>query len=129
MRGARRRERRCTTQEHEQRRDHPSSDHCPGCEATHDSYRGVKTNYSSTEKIKEGSKIEESTDCQTIPEKIDLNSIKIPTHFEWTDGGNVVYITGNFSNWTQWFMMNKLNGNKFTLNLVNNFYMSVEILY
>jgi hypothetical protein len=43
VRGARRRERRCTTQEHEQRRDHPSSDHCPGCEATHDSYRGVKT--------------------------------------------------------------------------------------
>jgi len=82
------------------------------------SYKGIKTDDFSSSEIKEGSKRDESTECQTIPEKSNLKDFKIPTLFEWNDGGNVVYITGNFSNWTQWFMMNKIDKNKFQLNLV-----------
>lgn len=85
---------------------------------TNSSYRGVKTsaNCSANDLDKDG-KAEQTTDCQTIPDKIDLRNIKIPTAFEWKEGGNVVYITGSFSNWSQWFIMTKIN-NKFELNLV-----------
>ena len=34
---------------------------------------------------------------------------KIPMTFEWRDGGHVVYVTGSFSNWGQWFVMTKNN--------------------
>jgi hypothetical protein len=84
------------------------------------SYKGIKSdNFSLSDKKSKNSLRNQSTECQTIPEKLDLKDFKIPTLFEWNDGGNVVYITGNFSNWTQWFMMNKIDKNKFLLNLVN----------
>ncbi len=82
------------------------------------SYKGIKSDDFSSSGKKSPIR-NESTECQTIPEKLDLKDFKIPTSFEWNDGGNVVYITGNFSNWTQWFMMNKIDKNKFQLNLVN----------
>jgi len=33
--------------------------------------------------------------------KSEGNNNKFPTFFQWKDGGNEVYITGTFSNWTQ----------------------------
>ena len=47
------------------------------------------------------------------------SNIKIPTRFVWREGGNTVYVTGNFANWKQWFLMNKSfnNPNEFTLTL------------
>ncbi len=61
---------------------------------------------------------EETTECQTIPDsKIE---IKLPTTFEWKEGGSIVYITGSFSNWSQWFIMTRIN-NKFELVLVKKF--------
>jgi hypothetical protein len=90
---------------------------------TNSSYRGVKTTVeSSTNNLDKNmiNKEELTTECQTIPDKIDLKDIKIQTYFEWKDGGNIVHITGAFSNWSQWFIMNKIN-NKFELNLVNIF--------
>lgn len=84
------------------------------------SYKGIKSdNFSSSNKESKNSARNQSTECQTIPEKLDLKDFKIPTSFEWDDGGNIVYITGSFSNWTQWFIMNKIDKNKFQLNLVN----------
>ena len=82
------------------------------------SYRGVKTSaHCSANDLDKDVKAEQTTDCQTIPEKIDPKYVKIPTVFEWREGGNIVYITGSFSNWSQWFIMTKIN-NKFEICLV-----------
>jgi len=84
---------------------------------TTSSYKGVKTcGENSINELEKDLKEEETTECQTIPEnKIE---IKLPTLFEWKEGGSIVYITGSFSNWSQWFIMTKIN-NKFELILVN----------
>lgn len=43
--------------------------------------------------------------------------IKIPVFFEWDQGGNSVYVTGNFCNWQQFFLMKKEKNGTFYLNL------------
>jgi hypothetical protein len=47
--------------------------------------------------------------------KIDVN--KIPITFEWESGGNSVYLTGNFCNWEQFFLMEKKPNGKHTVTL------------
>lgn len=85
---------------------------------TNSSYKGVKTSVNCSENdLDKDVKGELTTECQTIPDKIDPKDIKIPTAFEWREGGNIVYITGSFSNWSQWFIMTKIN-NKFEISLV-----------
>jgi len=79
------------------------------------SYKGIKTNEVSSDTKTDVSKNE--TECQTIPENSDFKDLKIHTLFEWKEGGDNVYIVGDFSNWSNWHMMNKTN-NKFELNLV-----------
>jgi hypothetical protein len=79
---------------------------------TYSSYKGLKTENSENPPIKESS-IE--TNSNYNKEKEDL---KVQTHFEWKEGGNVVYVTGSFSNWSQWFVMNKTQNNIFDLTLV-----------
>lgn len=83
------------------------------------SYKGVKTTTgdNSNSDFEKDQKTEETSETITIQEKIDIKDIKIPTLFEWKEGGSIVYITGNFSNWSQRFMMTKSN-NKFELILV-----------
>lgn len=49
--------------------------------------------------------------------KIDNNN-KASIKFEWNEGGDIVYISGTFSNWTHWFLMEKKNKN-FEIFLVN----------
>ena len=41
----------------------------------------------------------------------------IPVIFEWEQGGNNVYVTGNFCNWKQFFLMVKEKDGKFKLNI------------
>lgn len=48
-----------------------------------------------------------------VSEKIE----KIPTTFEWDKGGNIVYVTGSFCNWKQYFLMKKEDNNHFLLTL------------
>ena len=43
--------------------------------------------------------------------------IKIPVTFEWENGGNNVYVTGNFCGWKQFFLMKKEENGKFILNI------------
>jgi hypothetical protein len=62
---------------------------------------------------------EAKTECQSIPENLEMSYIKIPTLFEWKEGGENVYVAGSFSNWNEWHVMDKIN-NKFVLTLVNN---------
>jgi len=87
------------------------------------SYKGFKTcgDSSGTDIEKEA---ELTTECQTIPDNLDQKELKIPTLFEWKEGGSMVYITGTFSNWSQWFIMSKIN-NKFELNLVNFIFIEI----
>ena len=86
-------------------------------------FNGIKSKEISLEKIdystKESTHIstKESNECETIPENLDFKDQEIPTLFEWKEGGENVYIAGDFSNWSQWHLMNKIN-NKFELFLV-----------
>ena len=46
-----------------------------------------------------------------------VETLKVPVTFEWDGGGNNVYVTGNFCNWKQFFLMKKEENRKFILNL------------
>ena len=46
-----------------------------------------------------------------------VETLKVPVTFEWDGGGNNVYVTGNFCNWKQLFLMKKEENGKFILNL------------
>lgn len=92
------------------------------------SYRGIKTieNEDSSEKNtteeinKREKRTEKTTNCTSVTENVcvDESCIKIPTNFEWKESAGVVYLTGSFSNWTQWFMMSKKSHDLFELTLV-----------
>lgn len=89
------------------------------------SYTGVKSEVSSDilmKDSKESYRSNTNTNSQELNEKKiemehEIPEKKIKTTFYWRDGGNTVYITGNFSNWSQWFLMNK-EDNHFSLVLV-----------
>ena len=68
-------------------------------------YTGIKTS-----KNQETSEEEKSTDYSNNEEKYKK---RVPTFFEWKDGGETVFITGSFCDWNQRFILNK---NKYTDN-------------
>ena len=91
-------------------------------------YNGVKTcldnsdiiiNNTNGEKENEKSRLNLSTECST--QDLCDKEIKVSVKFEWKEGGKVVYLTGSFNNWSQWFIMNRTNGNYFELVLVISF--------
>ncbi len=72
-------------------------------------------NYSSYRGIKSADSKNKDTTAGT---KSNIKyEVKVPTHFEWNEGGKSVYLACSFSNWSQWFVMNKID-NKFEINLV-----------
>jgi hypothetical protein len=87
------------------------------------SYAGIKSEISSDIMMKETKEsIKSNTDSQEKIEKKtkdDYVENKIKTVFYWRDEGKTVYITGNFSNWNQWFLLNKEENGLFSLILVN----------
>ena len=68
-------------------------------------FTGIKTS-----KNQETSEDEKSTDSSNNEEKYKK---RVPTLFEWKDGGETVLITGSFCDWNQRFILNK---NKYTDN-------------
>jgi len=48
-------------------------------------------------------------------QKQDTCDEKVPTLFQWREGGKVVYVSGNFSNWTHLFIMEKKENGIFEL--------------
>jgi hypothetical protein len=74
-------------------------------------YRGYKSEQASSE----GPKDTETTETSSI---VDTKEPKVKAYFEWIEGGNNVYITGSFANWSQLFALNKAGNNKFELCLV-----------
>ena len=66
-------------------------------------YNGIKT---SEEKVKEDEINNEDSDLYSSNIKINnIETNKIPVTFEWESGGNSVYLSGNFCNWQQLFLM------------------------
>ena len=49
--------------------------------------------------------------------KIKRSQNKVPVTFEWDKGGNSVYVTGNFCNWKQFFLMKKNENDIYCLTL------------
>jgi hypothetical protein len=81
------------------------------------SYNGLKTeDCSSNSDYKEINCVE---NAPTKKFENNMKEIKIPTLFKWTGGGNSIFLTGSFSNWSQWFLMCKVENSKdFELTLV-----------
>jgi hypothetical protein len=76
------------------------------------SYKGIKTD-TITKDDQSDSKETNINTSNTSPQEM-----KAPTIFEWKDGGSVAYVTGSFSNWTQWFVMTKnLTSGNFELSI------------
>ena len=86
-------------------------------------YEGIKTSEEKLEENKEYINENSGENNNSIIEKdiLDKNSNskinKVPVTFEWESGGNSVYLTGNFCNWNQFFLMNKNPNGKHTLTL------------
>ena len=81
----------------------------------------INTSYTSSDlySIKSSSLKEEENVNKKIQEEKNNNKSQIT--FEWTDGGNSVYLSGNFCNWNQLFLMQKNAEGKFVLKLdINN---------
>ena len=86
-------------------------------------YDGIKTTEGSS--IGEEDIFSKIHELQSNPEKNrisitdKISTDKVPVTFEWDQGGNSVYVTGNFCHWEQFFLMKKnSNGNYFyTINL------------
>lgn len=73
------------------------------------SYNGMKSDLNST--YKSGSNISLQTADKTNDDD------RVLTKFEWREGASMVYVTGSFVNWTQWFIMQKIEDNYFELTL------------
>jgi len=79
------------------------------------SFSNSSFNYSSNFSKSNSSSTNEKN-IKKIEEDISQEEIKIPTLFEWKEGGKNVLITGSFCNWAHQFAMNKnVNNNNFEL--------------
>lgn len=82
---------------------------------------GIKTTEDSfieddcRKKYLEGSPFSDEKNANTIIDNSSNN--KVPVTFEWDKGGNSVYVTGNFCNWEQYFLMKKNENGVYFLNL------------
>ena len=88
-------------------------------------YNGIKS--SEEEEDEDFINENEELTSNTITEKNTLNinnykidSNKIPITFEWDLGGKSVYLSGNFCNWKQFFLMKKNQDGKYVLTLYLN---------
>ena len=81
-------------------------------------YNGIKT---IEENVEENEINNEDSDLySTNIKNNNIETNKIPVTFEWESGGNSVYLSGNFCNWQQLFLMEKQSNDKHTLTLYLN---------
>ena len=84
-------------------------------------YDGVKTTEESS--MEDDNFIKKKSDSQNISDNVltnistKISPNKVPVTFEWDQGGNSVYLTGNFCNWEQYFLMNKNSSGIYSLTL------------
>ena len=79
-------------------------------------YDGVKTEEESSFDDEEYIPSDKNEILFTL-EKKTKNQDKVPVTFEWNQDGNSVYVTGNFCNWQQFFLMEKKSKDTFCLTL------------
>jgi 5'-AMP-activated protein kinase regulatory beta subunit len=85
------------------------------------SYKVIDTDISNSKSFFNNSISNDTTNVVSINEKVESQEIKIRTYFEWKSGGNTVYVTGSFSNWSERYLMTKNNSTgKFELILYLN---------
>ena len=74
-------------------------------------YFGIEENISDSDKIDNYSKLnfdtQKSEEIKVESNITSKNSDKIPTTFEWDNGGENVYVTGSFCDWKLFFLMKK----------------------
>ena len=82
-------------------------------------YNGIKT---SEENLEENDTGYEDSDLYStnVKNNSKIETNKVPVTFEWESGGNSVYLSGNFCNWEQYFLMEKQPNGKHTLTLYLN---------
>jgi len=84
-------------------------------------YDGVKTTEESS--MEDDDIIKKKSDSQSISDNVltnistKISPNKVPVTFEWDQDGNSVYLTGNFCNWEQYFLMNKNSSGIYSLTL------------
>ena len=80
-----------------------------------------KNTKKSKEKIQEKennkNKIDNNEYYRNNENKENIDNNKIETKFEWSEGGNMVYVTGSFCDWKKFFLMKKDNQGKYTITL------------
>ena len=74
------------------------------------SYKGITTD---TTSINGNSLTSNSLSDKNENQEDKINEIKIPTLFEWKEGGNDIIITGSFCGWKDRFAMSKNEKNNF----------------
>lgn len=84
-------------------------------------YEGIKASEENLEENKECIYENYRENSNSFIEKNDIKSNseinKVPVTFEWESAENSVFLTGNFCNWNQFFLMKKNPNGKFTLTL------------
>ena len=89
-------------------------------------YYGLVTNKSDSEEEEKEQSLDDIENAFSETKRINkrqksnisgIKTTKVPVTFEWDGGGNNVYVTGEFCNWKQFFLMKKEENGKFILNL------------
>ena len=84
-------------------------------------YDGVKTteeiSIENDDIIKKKSETQSISDNVLSNKSTKISPNKVPVTFEWDQGGTSIYLTGNFCNWEQYFLMNKNSNGIYSLTL------------
>lgn len=88
----------------------------------HSSYNGIKTETTNSKNSISGGSLtskdeEEALNNNYATQSHQDKDVKLPTVFEWKEGGNTVYVTGTFCGWAQFFIMSKMPNGSFHLTL------------
>ena len=82
--------------------------------AKNNKIKNIKTEEKSKNSGKKEEKIEK---ILKIEKKLENKENEIETKFEWDEGGNIVYLTGSFCDWKDFFLMKKNDEGKYTVTL------------
>lgn len=71
------------------------------------SYKGIRSDTDSSHNRKQTN---ENTSSKSENIQVENPNDLVESIFIWNEGGNEVFVTGSFSNWKQWFALEKIGG-------------------